>query len=115
MGQGKDRVRGRRADLISDPDFFIFSLPTLADIIMVQTWEAFGYATFRYCHLVVNSCMTLSVDLGLYKLEVINSANALVLVGAPRRLGWINSYRSGHRVTSCLSCCLWERLCLESS
>lgn len=63
---------------------------------MVQSldWEVFGYAVSGYCHLVVSSCMTVSLDLGLYRFEIVNSVNALVLVGAPCE-GWVGEPAPG--------------------
>lgn len=37
LGQGKDRLGGRRADLSADSEFQDFFLPPLTDIIMAQT------------------------------------------------------------------------------
>lgn len=54
----------------------------------------------RYCHLVVRSYMTLSIDLGPYKLQIINWLSEWVPVGECRGLLWVTSFRHRHRVTS---------------
>lgn len=60
----------------------------------------FASAMVRYCHLVVHSYMTLSIDLGPYKLQIINWLSDWVLVGECRGPPWVTSFRRRHRVTS---------------